>query len=81
MIDPSNTKGWNTGTPEKSGWYWVCCDQTSVAMLAEWSGSEWTIPYSYRRWSDPVSYWVRVIEPENTPRIQQIFADASARLR
>ena len=69
--------GWNTGKPSRDhrGWYWVCEENGSVAMLAEWSGFEWTFPYQEKLWASPVDFWVRVDEPKHeTPKIQGIRA-------
>jgi hypothetical protein len=70
-------KGWNTGYPDERGWYWVCTGNESVAMLAEWSGLDWTYPYQEKRWG-MVQYWVRVREPAETPKIQNIRAATAA---
>jgi hypothetical protein len=68
----SNVTGWNTGRPFKRGWYWVCNETDSVAMLAEWSGFEWTLPYQEKLWGKPVTHWVPIAEPAETPKIQSI---------
>jgi hypothetical protein len=71
-------KGWSTGTPCKRGWYWVCNQNESVAMLAEWSGFDWTFPYQEKLWREQVDYWVRLEEPAETPKIQSICAEVAA---